>query len=798
MLQRANDDLEKRLHEATQLRGRGEETFSVTQMRATVAQVKDTLRSLTTGMKGLILDQGQAAVTAEVSGTLRYLNAAEREFRGVNQRLQLPEAGILDTAQSGVETSLLRRIATDPSHPGHVGVLNRYGANVIGNFEQELQLKLLARKPWDEVRAGLVEQSPFLQGAPAHWAERIVRTESMYASNRAGWEATRAANSELGDMVKILCATFDDRTGSDSIAVHGQIRRPNEAFESWFGAYQHPPNRPNDRETVVPHRISWPIPDTLKPRSDGEVAARWFQEKRKGAPPGRPLMSTVDVSLFGRQEPPKLERKQPELPQQAAPQPEVIAPAEGATPIASPEVVSSSPAPVAPEPSEPQAPEAQAERPRVLPRFRNEAARRRYAEGQLDQLPRLPPEEAGDDIIVRHRFETKSEAFDEATRDRLESIANDLRKLEKADEAPLPRNVRIEDLIATQPDVRSVHVLEDINRTNAPVPVVVRQGGKLYVQEGLETLVARDLAGHRTAPVHIINLDTKTPFKARPKPPAPTPPPAEEEKGIPVKKVPAKDYVEHLKKYVKGRPKAVEVFGDVAKHAQQIFGEHAPTLETLESTWGCEHTGHTVQVQKVSSSHWGATVEIQYEGAIMREGREVGSIIRTFKKHPTGRFEVHHDYFKLDVAGEQGKGLGESMMRQAIQTYDKIGVHDVTVDAAWIGRYTWASFGYNWDAEEASNREFGLWNYLKDKGIERDRAARIAKQVAHRAWDVAGLDVDGIRVEAMVNTGGKTKLIPDMTVGKAFMLDKGMWSGKLVINNKNDPSYLRAKSRLKL
>lgn len=123
---------------------------------------------------------------------------------------------------------------------------------------------------------------------------------TMGAYNRAGWETIRAADDELGDMCKILSAVFDDRTGWDSYQAHGQIRLPDEAFAWAGGLYQAPPNRPNDREVVVPHRISWPIPDDLAWRGDGEVAAAWKRDRRKGSPPGRPLMTTIPLARFGK------------------------------------------------------------------------------------------------------------------------------------------------------------------------------------------------------------------------------------------------------------------------------------------------------------------------------------------------------------------------------------------------------------------------------------------------------------------------------------------------------------------
>ena len=300
MLTRAQRDLERRLHEAGGLSGPGPDSFTATQLRVTLAQVRDVLRSLRGELQAAVVDQADEAADAQVTSTVRYLNAAERQYRGVNQRLPIREAALLDSATAGTESSVLRRLAGDPANPASKGILDRYGESVIGKFEEQLQLRFVARQPWAEVRDALVSESLFLQGAPAHWAERIVRTETMNANNRAAWETMRGANADLGDMVKILMATFDNRTGADSIAVHGQIRHMEEAFASWFGLYQHPPNRPNDREIVVPQRLSWPLPGTLLQRSDAEVSARWALEGRKGAPPARPLMSTLSsTEVFG-------------------------------------------------------------------------------------------------------------------------------------------------------------------------------------------------------------------------------------------------------------------------------------------------------------------------------------------------------------------------------------------------------------------------------------------------------------------------------------------------------------------
>lgn len=317
LLELSAADLRRRIAQRT--RAGADQDFTMVQMRATLAQVKHVTKNLVVGLRDTVLDVGSQAADAGAAHTVDYLTRADRAFRGVGtDGLAIKEATMLEAAQYGVRASILRRLASsgepledadDEEAPAKMGILQRYGVETVGHFEKVLQRGLIAKKSWREMEADLTEKSPFLQQAPAYWATRIVRTEAMGAYNRAGWESIRDADEQLGDMTKILAATFDERTGADSFAVHGQIRRPEEAFESWFGFYQHPPNRPNDRETVVPHRISWPIPPYLQWRDAGQIAARWRLEGRKGKPPERPEMTTVELSLFGQSPPPRIAEK---------------------------------------------------------------------------------------------------------------------------------------------------------------------------------------------------------------------------------------------------------------------------------------------------------------------------------------------------------------------------------------------------------------------------------------------------------------------------------------------------------
>jgi hypothetical protein len=308
ILLNSQKELIHRLHQAEGLSGPGPNSFTAVQMRATLAQLQHLLATTTNKMGKLILDQADKASESATKHLLDYMHEAERTFKGVNAPLQLKEARLFDRVSEGVHSTVLRRLASsgegeegaEEFHPAKDGVLQRYGKETIGHFESELQQSVLTKRPWADVRESLIAKSSFLQGAPAHWAERIVRTEMMGAMNRGNWEATRQANNELGDVVKVLSATFDDRTGWDSFQVHGQIRRTAEAFQWKEGMYQHPPNRPNDREVVLPHRISWPIPPSLKWRSDGEVMARYRMQRKSGSPGPRPPMTTIPLERFGK------------------------------------------------------------------------------------------------------------------------------------------------------------------------------------------------------------------------------------------------------------------------------------------------------------------------------------------------------------------------------------------------------------------------------------------------------------------------------------------------------------------
>lgn len=309
LLTDAAADLEARLDQAER-RGPGANSFTATRMRTTLRQIEQVAKEVVGGIKSIVLSNGIESAEQSAEHTIDYLTTADKAFRGVgDQPLALTEASVMDNAIQGARASVLRRLTqgrdaglNEGPASAKIGILKRYGVETVGEFESILQRGMLTGKSWDEMRDEITRVSPFLRGKPAYWATRIVRTECMAAYGKAAWESVREMNEQLGDMVKILSATFDERTGADSYAVHGQIRRPDEPFEWWEGFYMHPPNRPNDREIIVPHRIAWDIPEYLLWRDDDEVKKRWIELGNKRPMPERPRLTTISLLRFGKEE----------------------------------------------------------------------------------------------------------------------------------------------------------------------------------------------------------------------------------------------------------------------------------------------------------------------------------------------------------------------------------------------------------------------------------------------------------------------------------------------------------------
>jgi hypothetical protein len=204
-------------------------------------------------------------------------------------------------------------------------------------------------------------------------------------------------------------------------------------------------------------------------------------------------------------------------------------------------------------------------------------------------------------------------------------------------------------------------------------------------------------------------------------------------------------------------------------------------------------------------------------------GSEVkGLLARRFIRHK-GRVYAYHAIYDIDSGtnSNAARGLAAEATRKSLKWYRASGVDSVLTHAAWVGRYVWASFGFNWDGAEASFKQKEFFSYLdghrqalQPRGWIETATSRVefndirdweefdeaveAGSFTDDSWRAASLrmlDLSGREVHV-----GKDFLMGTHLSGKRFSQDnpgaKG-WDGTLSLDP-SSPSYKRAARRLKL
>lgn len=285
MMKESDDLLSKRLHAIAEKNGGGDATFSEAAAQLSSKQVQLVSEYAQKRLEGMTHSSALMAIRRSVTSTTRLMKKLEEDFTGISRPLNLEQAANQNELIQGTNSSLLSR---------HQASAQRYGDALVRNFESVLQQGYItgmtnhevisriveagklggknAASLWAENPSSFPEPTSFMK--KKYWAERIVRTETAFAYNRAGYDTIQAGKAQdFPDMQKKILATFDNRTAPDSIAVHGQIREADENFVDGAGReYLHPPGRPNDRETVVPWRPAWAETPATAPTPPGEAA----------------------------------------------------------------------------------------------------------------------------------------------------------------------------------------------------------------------------------------------------------------------------------------------------------------------------------------------------------------------------------------------------------------------------------------------------------------------------------------------------------------------------------------------
>ncbi len=136
----------------------------------------------------------------------------------------------------------------------------RYGSSAVRSIENEIAANVITGTPWTQSRERIMEIVEDTVDGQQWKVDRILRTETSAAYNGMHLEAMRVESRPGDPMLKRLVAVFDSKTASDSRLLHGQTVPVEEPFIDVFNSgkrYMAPPNRPNDRETVIPWRASY-------------------------------------------------------------------------------------------------------------------------------------------------------------------------------------------------------------------------------------------------------------------------------------------------------------------------------------------------------------------------------------------------------------------------------------------------------------------------------------------------------------------------------------------------------------
>lgn len=221
--------------------------FTSTEVASKLVQVRAIQRvvagQLGTGMGNVLTKQGK--ISSKVARASLIQQIAEAEHLYGLRPVKLAEAtGVL-------APGLLEHYQTSRL---------RYGSQAITDMRASLSQSLLMGESIAQASERMAQRLVL----EPYRAERIARTETSLAGHRAELEMMRQVAADGDPWRKELVTLFDNRTGADSVKVHGQQRDLEELFHSPdLGTdFLHPPDRPNDRGTMifVPVDIPGPMP----------------------------------------------------------------------------------------------------------------------------------------------------------------------------------------------------------------------------------------------------------------------------------------------------------------------------------------------------------------------------------------------------------------------------------------------------------------------------------------------------------------------------------------------------------
>lgn len=243
-------------------------TFDAHQKRLVLAQLAHGQQYVAKQVGGELEDAARDTQSDVLRALPRAITRLENEFRGTAPVVPIEDVARFQGIITGRRDSMLRR---------HETSLDKYGQRNVAKAEDALSQSLLQGESHVEAidRVNEVLHSQWWEG------ERIVRTELAWAASATqadGIGVAREVIPELQiqwrELVSDEGIPLDDRVGVDSISLHLQVIVPGGMFvcpprtpegeevpdSLSYEQIAHPPNRPNDRSSIVPWRSGWGVP----------------------------------------------------------------------------------------------------------------------------------------------------------------------------------------------------------------------------------------------------------------------------------------------------------------------------------------------------------------------------------------------------------------------------------------------------------------------------------------------------------------------------------------------------------
>lgn len=254
------------------LPGFKKDRFTAHQYRLFLGQLRQGMALIAQRLAGGLGDISKEVQTEALRGVIKDVSRLEGAFTGADVVLPVEEAGRFQGVITQRRESLLR---------AHETSMARYGSSLVTEMENQLSLGLL-----EGIDTGQAIDRVMATAQTKWWeAERVVRTETLWAANATQADAMADAAEDLPDLMMRWVENVDDRTyrpldnrvAEDSIAMHGQVVPVGDVFrfprtmpngspvpkeiQRFLGqSWAHPPNRPNDRASIAPWRPHWGVP----------------------------------------------------------------------------------------------------------------------------------------------------------------------------------------------------------------------------------------------------------------------------------------------------------------------------------------------------------------------------------------------------------------------------------------------------------------------------------------------------------------------------------------------------------